>query len=436
MGEQRSDRPVPRRGSGRTSSLTEDEDDEITQRGQATPRGERPPRRGEPLPRAGCGPRGRLCRARRARCSALPVAAAMAVMTYLQAISDALRVEMRRDERVFLIGEDIGAFGGAFKVTKGFQEEFGEWRVIDAPLSEVAIVGGCTGAALVGMRPVAEMQFADFVSCAWDPLVTVAAKQHYRAGTPVPLVVRCPSGGGFSGGPVPLPESRVELRSHSRLEDRVPGDAGRCQGPARQRHRRPEPGPLLRAQASLPADQGRGARGALHRSLRRGADSPKRDRRDHRDVGRDGAHRGRGGGRAGYEDGVSVEIVDLRTLVPWDRAAVLESVSKTSSAIVLHEDTRTGRVRRRDRRYDRGGGLREPRRPGPADRRARHPRAVLSAAREAIPAAGGGRRRRASRARRSTDSRKDAAHGHRNRRRRRDAADGRLGLRRERSRNG
>ena len=88
----------------------------------------------------------------------------MAVKTYLQAISDGLREEMRRDERVFLIGEDIGVFGGAFKVTQGFQEEFGEWRVIDAPLSEVAIVGGCTGAALVGMRPVAEMQFADFVS--------------------------------------------------------------------------------------------------------------------------------------------------------------------------------------------------------------------------------------------------------------------------------
>src|SRR5215207_2962958 len=120
----------------------------------------------------------------------------MPVKTYLQAISDGLREELRHDQRVFLIGEDIGAFGGAFKVTKGLQDEFGEWRVIDAPLSEVAIVGGCTGAALVGMRPIAEMQFSDFVSVAWDQLVTVAAKQHYRAGTPVPMVVRCPSGGG------------------------------------------------------------------------------------------------------------------------------------------------------------------------------------------------------------------------------------------------
>ena len=125
----------------------------------------------------------------------------MAEMTYLQAISDGLRQEMRRDKRVFVIGEDVGVYGGAFKVTLGFQEEFGPWRVIDAPLSETAIVGGCTGAAIMGMRPVAEMQFADFISCAWDQLVTVAAKQFYRAGTPVPIVVRLPSGGGFSGGP-------------------------------------------------------------------------------------------------------------------------------------------------------------------------------------------------------------------------------------------
>src|SRR5438876_906251 len=125
----------------------------------------------------------------------------MAEMTYLQAISDGLRGEMRRDKRVFVIGEDVGVYGGAFKVTLGFQEEFGAWRVIDSPLSETAIVAGCTGAAIMGMRPVAEMQFADFISCAWDHLVTVAAKQRWRAGTPVPITVRLPSGGGFSGGP-------------------------------------------------------------------------------------------------------------------------------------------------------------------------------------------------------------------------------------------
>ena len=105
----------------------------------------------------------------------------MTEKTYLQAISDGLRQEMRHDERVFLIGEDIGVYGGAFKVTAGFQEEFGSWRVIDAPLSETAIVGGATGAAMAGLRPVAEMQFSDFISCAYDQLVTIAAKQHWRA---------------------------------------------------------------------------------------------------------------------------------------------------------------------------------------------------------------------------------------------------------------
>src|SRR4051794_7108389 len=129
----------------------------------------------------------------------------MAEKTYLQAISDGLRTEMRRDQRVFVLGEDVGVYGGAFKVTLGFQEEFGSWRVIDTPLSETAIVAGATGAAIMGMRPVAEMQFADFVSCAWDHLVTVAAKQRWRVGTPIPIVVRLPSGGGFSGGAGPPP---------------------------------------------------------------------------------------------------------------------------------------------------------------------------------------------------------------------------------------
>src|SRR3954454_21744509 len=100
---------------------------------------------------------------------------------------------MRHDQRVFVIGQDVGVYGGAFKVTQGFQEEFGPWRVLDAPRSETAILGGATASATMGMRPVAEMQFADFVSCGWYHLVTVAAKQRWRAGTPVPIVVRLPS---------------------------------------------------------------------------------------------------------------------------------------------------------------------------------------------------------------------------------------------------
>src|SRR6478736_3841112 len=125
----------------------------------------------------------------------------MATLTYLQAISAALRDELRADERVLMMGEDIGVFGGAFKVTDGFQDEFGVGRVMDTPLAESGIVGTAIGAAVVGMRPVCEMQFADFIACGFDQLVNVAGKMHYRQGLAVPITVRLPSGGGFSGGP-------------------------------------------------------------------------------------------------------------------------------------------------------------------------------------------------------------------------------------------
>src|SRR6187200_2389387 len=122
-------------------------------------------------------------------------------MTYLEAISGGLREDMRSDEAVFCLGEDIGGFGGAFKVTAGFHDEFGADRVLDAPLAENLIIGAAVGAAAEGLRPVCEMQFADFISCGFDQLVNVAAKLHYRQGVAVPIVVRLPSGGGFSGGP-------------------------------------------------------------------------------------------------------------------------------------------------------------------------------------------------------------------------------------------
>ena len=125
----------------------------------------------------------------------------MPTLTYLQAISSALRDELRADDRVLLMGEDIGVFGGAFKVTDGFVDEFGTDRVMDTPLAESGIIGTAIGAAVVGMRPVCEMQFSDFISCGFDQLVNVAGKMHYRQGLAVPITVRLPSGGGFSGGP-------------------------------------------------------------------------------------------------------------------------------------------------------------------------------------------------------------------------------------------
>src|SRR6201989_1402907 len=125
----------------------------------------------------------------------------MPTLTYLQAISAALRDEVQSDERVLLMGEDIGVFGGAFKVTDGFVDEFGTDRVMDTPLAESGIIGTAIGAAVVGMRPVCEMQFSDFVSCGFDQFINVAGKLYYRMGLPVNITGRMPSGGGFSGGP-------------------------------------------------------------------------------------------------------------------------------------------------------------------------------------------------------------------------------------------
>jgi 2-oxoisovalerate dehydrogenase E1 component beta subunit len=263
----------------------------------------------------------------------------MAELTYLQAISDGLRTEMRRDKRVFVIGEDVGVYGGAFKVTLGFQEEFGHWRVIDAPLAETAIVGACTGAALMGMRPVAEMQFADFISCAWDHLVTVAAKQRWRAGTAVPIVVRLPSGGGFSGGPFHSqnPESSF---AH------IPGL--KCVCPATPEDAKgllisaiEDPNPVLyfehkhlyrRIKADVPEERYTVPIGKA-RVHQEGDDLT---------VVTWGAMVYTAEEAAKQLDDVSVEIVDLRSVMPWDKAAVLESVRKTSKVLVLHEDTRTG----------------------------------------------------------------------------------------------
>ena len=265
----------------------------------------------------------------------------MPTTTYLQAISDGLRQEMRRDKRVFLIGEDVGVYGGAFKVTQGFQEEFGPWRVIDAPLAETAIVGACTGAALVGMRPVAEMQFADFVSCAWDHLVTVAAKQHFRAGTPVPIVVRLPSGGGFSGGPFHSqnPESSfAHIPGLKCVCPATPADAKGLLASAIA-----DPNPVLffehkhlyrRIKGDVPEDRYAIPIGEA-RIHRAGADIT---------IVTWGAMvwtAAEAAARADTELDVSVEIVDLRSVLPWDREAVLASVAKTSRVLVLHEDTRT-----------------------------------------------------------------------------------------------
>jgi pyruvate/2-oxoglutarate/acetoin dehydrogenase E1 component len=263
----------------------------------------------------------------------------MAERTYLQAISDGLRQEMRHDERVFVIGEDVGVYGGAFKVTQGFQEEFGAWRVIDAPLSETAILGGATGAAMMGMRPVAEMQFADFVSCGWDQLVTVAAKQHWRVGVPVPITVRLPSGGGFSGGPFHSQNPESSFAHIPGLKCVCPSTPEDAKGLIISAIRDPNPvlffehkhlyrrikGEVPDESYTIPIGKAR-----IHQSG------------DDITIVTWGAMVYTAEEAAAELDDLSVEIVDLRSVQPWDKDAVLASVRKTSKVIVLHEDTHTG----------------------------------------------------------------------------------------------
>jgi len=265
----------------------------------------------------------------------------MAEKTYLQAISDGLREEMRRDERVFVIGEDVGVYGGAFKVTQGFQAEFGPWRVLDAPLAETAIVGACTGASMMGLRPVAEMQFADFISCAWDHLVTVAAKQHYRTGAALPFVVRCPSGGGFSGGPFHSQNPESSFAHIPGLKLVCPATPEDAKGLLIEAIRDPNPvlyfehkhlyrrikGEVPETEYTTPFGKAR-----VHRS---GSDLT---------IVTWGAMvytADEAATRVASKDGTSVEVLDLRSIIPWDREAVLSSVERTSKLLVLHEDTRT-----------------------------------------------------------------------------------------------
>jgi len=265
----------------------------------------------------------------------------MAIKTYLQAISDGLRDEMRRDDRVFVIGEDVGVYGGAFKVTQGFQAEFGPWRVLDAPLAETAIVGACTGASMMGLRPVAEMQFADFISCAWDHLVTVAAKQHYRTGAALPFVVRCPSGGGFSGGPFHSQNPESSFAHIPGLKLVCPATPEDAKGLLIEAIR--DPNPVLYFEHKH-----------LYRRIK--GEVPETDYTT--PFGKARVHRAgsdltivtwgamvytadEAATAVASKDGTSVEVLDLRSIIPWDREAVMASVERTSKLLVLHEDTRT-----------------------------------------------------------------------------------------------
>ncbi|HJQ23388.1 MAG TPA: alpha-ketoacid dehydrogenase subunit beta [Blastocatellia bacterium] len=267
----------------------------------------------------------------------------MAAITLLEAIRQGLWEEMERDERVFILGEDVGVYGGAFKMTDGFLAKFGEERVIDTPISESAIVGAACGAAMMGMRPVAEMQFIDFISCAFDMITNYAAKSRYRQDIGLPMVVRGPCGGGVHGGP--FHSQNVEsfflnTPGLKMVEPSTPYDAkGLIKAAIRDED------PVLFFEHKM-----------LYRNPKIKQEVPAEDyivpigkaavRRAGNDLtiitygamvytALEAAEKLEG-------EGIDTEVIDLRTLLPLDRETILESVKKTSKVIILHEATRTG----------------------------------------------------------------------------------------------
>ena len=264
----------------------------------------------------------------------------MAEVTYLEAIQQAMREEMQRDGSVYILGEDVGAFGGAFKVTAGLLDEFGPLRVIDTPLSESAIVGAAIGSAMLGQRPIAEMQFMDFIVCGFDQIVNMAAKSFYRNRIPVPLVIRGPSGGGVHGGPfhsqnpeawfIHTPGLKVvqpsnPIDAYGLMKSAVRDDDPVLYFEHKYLYRRLK-GELPEGDFTVPIGQA-----AI---VREGTDLT---------IYTYGwmVEESLSAALILESDGISAEVLDLRTLLPLDKAAILQSIQKTSKAIIVHEDTRT-----------------------------------------------------------------------------------------------
>jgi 2-oxoisovalerate dehydrogenase E1 component beta subunit len=261
----------------------------------------------------------------------------MPAMTYLQAISDALRTEMRADERVMVMGEDIGVFGGAFKVTDGMIDEFGPGRVMDTPLAESGIIGTAVGAAVVGLRPVCEMQFADFVSCGFDQLVNVAGKMYYRQGLPVNITVRLPSGGGFSGGPFHSQNPEAWFMHSPGLKVVAPSTAEDAKGLLIASIRDRNPVVYLEHKHLYRRVRGEVPEGAYETPLtarvaREGADLV---------VIAYGAMVHTALEATEDLEGGSVMVLDLRSLVPLDEEAILGAVRRCSKVVVVDEANET-----------------------------------------------------------------------------------------------
>jgi 2-oxoisovalerate dehydrogenase E1 component beta subunit len=269
----------------------------------------------------------------------------MPEVTYLEALRQGMWEEMERDERVFILGEDIGLYGGAFKVTDGFVQKFGASRVIDTPISEAAIVGAAAGAAHMGLRPVAEMQFIDFISCAYDMLTNYVATARYRAGLSTPIVVRGPSGGFVRGGPFHSQMPEAAFFHTPGLKLVAPATARDAKGLIKAAIRDDDPVIYLehkflyrRIKEDLPEGEDIVTPIGKARVAREGRDLTIVTYSAMVWKALEAAE------QIEKEDGASVEVLDLRTLLPLDDAAIIASVKKTNRALIVHEDTRTGGI--------------------------------------------------------------------------------------------
>jgi 2-oxoisovalerate dehydrogenase E1 component beta subunit len=267
----------------------------------------------------------------------------MAQVTFLEAIRQGLFEEMERDPTVVCIGEDIGVYGGAFKVTAGLLERFGWDRVIDTPISETGIIGAAVGMGYLGLRPVAELQFVDFIACCFNQLTNFVAKSHYRWGAPVPIVVRAPSGGGVHGGPFHSQNPEMYFVHTPGLKMVYPSTAHDAKGLLKSAIR--DNNPVLFFEHKF-----------LYRRIKE--ELPEGDytvplgkavvRREGRDLTivtyAAMMHTSLEAAELLAKEGVDAEVVDLRTLLPLDRETLVQSVKKTNKLLVVHEDTRTGGI--------------------------------------------------------------------------------------------
>src|SRR3954464_8473389 len=268
----------------------------------------------------------------------------MAEITYLEAIREALIEEMDRDGNVFCLGEDIGAYGGAFKATEGLLDRFGEQRVIDTPISEIGIVGAAAGAAHMGMRPVVEMQFIDFIANAYDMLTNYVATARYRAFLPTPMVVRGPSGGYVRGGPFHSQNPEAGFIHTPGLKVVYPATASDAKGLMKAAIRdddcvlffehkylyRRIKGTMPAGDHVVPIGKARVARDGKDLSIITYASTVWKSLEAAEELEK--------------ADGLSVEVIDLRTLSPIDDDAIQTTTRKTNRVMVVHEDTRTGGI--------------------------------------------------------------------------------------------